>query len=89
MARLDIGIQQLVMNAAQGGQPDALLELGLIYSSGRDVSVDLVEAHKWFNLAALRGNDAAKRYRLEIAREMTAPQIAAAQKRAREWLSIN
>ena len=35
---------------------DVLFELGMMYSVGRDVPVDLVTAHKWFNLAAVRGN---------------------------------
>ena len=49
--------------------------------------LDLVSAHKWFNLAAMRGNDDAKRYRVEIAHEMSKTQIADAQRQAREWLA--
>jgi hypothetical protein len=60
-----------------------------MYCSGRDVDYDLVEAHKWFNLAALRGNQDAKRYRAELSREMSRQEIATAQKRAREWLTLN
>jgi TPR repeat protein len=86
MARLDFSSRDMIEYAAQGGQPDALLELGLIYSTGRDVAVDLIEAHKWFNLAAMRGNEAAKQYRLDLARELTKADVAQAQKRAREWL---
>jgi hypothetical protein len=71
------------------GGPDALLELGLMYCTGRDVSLDLVEAHKWFNLAALRGNIEARRYRTEIASEMTRAEIGRAQRAAREWLSCH
>jgi hypothetical protein len=48
-----------------------------------------VVAHKWFNLAALRGNRAALARRIELAREMSANQIAQAQKLAREWLATN
>jgi TPR repeat protein len=47
----------------------------------------MVEAHKWFNIAAMRGNDDAKRYRLELARDMTRAEITQAQRLAREWLS--
>lgn len=86
MARLDFSSRDVIEFAAQGGQPDALFELGLIYSTGRDVNVDLVEAHKWFNLAAIRGNEEAKSYRAELAREMSKADVAAAQKRAREWM---
>ncbi|HMN39131.1 MAG TPA: sel1 repeat family protein [Hyphomicrobium sp.] len=87
MARLDLSSRDMIECAAQGGQPDALLELGLIYSTGRDGAADLVEAHKWFNLAAMRGNEAAKRYRSELSREMSKADVARAQKRAREWLN--
>jgi hypothetical protein len=46
-------------------------------------------AHKWFNLAAARGNPAALSHRIEVAREMSGEQIAEAQKLAREWLQTN
>lgn len=89
MARLEMGSFELAEHAAEGGTPDALFELGLKYCAGREVNLDLVEAHKWFNLAALRGNEEAKVYRLEISRELSKQQIATAQKRAREWLSVH
>ncbi len=86
MARFDFSAADVADVSAQGGGADALFELGLMYCAGRDVEINLVEAHKWFNLAALRGNDDAKSYRLELSREMTKKEIAAAQKSAREWL---
>lgn len=89
MARLDFAARDVIEAAVAGGGPDALYELGLMYCTGRDVEYDLIEAHKWFNLAALRGNDDAKRYRSELSREMTRAEIAAAQKRARQWLAIH
>lgn len=64
-------------------------ELGVNYSCGRKVDADLVEAHKWFNIAAMRGDVEAARRRQEIAAEMSAFEIAAAQRRAREWLSVH
>jgi hypothetical protein len=45
-------------------------------------------AHKWFNLAAVRGIEEAKRWRNTIAAEMNPGQIAQAQKLAREWLNL-
>jgi len=71
---------------AAGSTPDALLQLGLQYAIGRGVRVCPVSAHKWFNLAALRGNEAAKFHRSEIASEMSKAEIAEAQRQAREWL---
>jgi uncharacterized protein len=87
MARFDVSFQEMPDIAAQGGGADALFELGLAYCSGRDGETDLIEAHKWFNLAALRGNSEAKRYRSELASEMSRDEIGQAQRRAREWLS--
>jgi uncharacterized protein len=66
---------------------DMLFELGIMYSIGRDVPVDLVSAHKWFNLAAMKGNLEAIRLRREIAEQMSDGEIAAAQRAARDWLN--
>ena len=64
-----------------------LCKLGLLYSTGQCGVVDFIEAHKWFNLAALMGSEAAKHYRSEVADEMDADQIASALTAAREWLA--
>jgi len=87
MARLEMSTHEVLEIATAGGTPDALFELGLMYCAGRDVDLDLVSAHKWFNLAAMRGNEDAKRYRMEVAGELSRPQIAEAQRQAREWLA--
>lgn len=89
MARFEDASRDIVEYAAEGGAPDALFELGLMYASGREVERDFVAAHKWFNLAALRGNEEARRYRLELAEEMTKTEIAKAQRLARAWLSTH
>jgi TPR repeat protein len=66
---------------------DVLFELGIKYSTGCSMPTDLVSAHKWFNLAAMRGRSEAIRYRREIAAEMSEAEIAAAQRAARDWLA--
>ena len=63
----------------------AMLELGRLYTQGLGVLQDYVEAHKWFNLAASRGEAAAAQERDALAERMTPRQVAAAQKRASEW----
>lgn len=74
---------------AARGDVDAYFELGMTYSSGSGgINVDLVEAHKWFNLAAVNGLEDAQRCRAEIADEMTAREIAEAQRQARAWLQL-
>ena len=67
----------------------AFLELGINCTTGAEVPVDLVSAHKWFNLAALRGNQDAIRLRREIAAEMTKQEITTAQRAAREWITTH
>jgi len=89
MARLQIAPYGIEESTDYGSTPDALFQLGLRYCVGRDVDIDLVEAHKWFNLAAMRGNGDAKQYRSEISREMSRLQISRAQRLAREWLASN
>ncbi|MBA2635968.1 MAG: hypothetical protein H0U83_04665 [Sphingomonas sp.] len=72
---------------AERGDVDALFELGVTYSTGRGgMAVDLIEAHKWFNLAALSGCTRGQECRAEISVEMTAREIAEAQRQARSWL---
>jgi TPR repeat protein len=87
MAFTDVEIAQFHQAAQLGAQADDLYRLGLIYSTGQGGAVDLVEAHKWFNLAAARGSEAAKTCRRELADQMSACEIATAQKAAREWLT--
>lgn len=64
-----------------------MYRLGLKYSTGVETEINLIEAHKWFNLAAVNGSQPAKDHRRELADQMTSADIAAAQRAAREWLS--
>lgn len=76
------------LSAYFGGDEDALFELGCAFSTGsRGAMCDLVEAHKWFNLAASRGHEEAQHCRAEVAEEMTAREIVEAQRRARAFLA--
>ena len=80
-------IERFLSDAARG-DADALYQLGVAYSTGiGDIDVDLIEAHKWFNLAALNGSVGGQECRAEIAEEMTAREIAEAQRQARAWLA--
>lgn len=72
--------------AAESGRADALYDLGLLYSTGQGVGLDFIEAHKWFNLAAMRGIRRAQIDRADLARDMSTHEIAEAQRQAREWL---
>lgn len=73
---------------ASQGDIEAHYTLGVAYSTGsHGVGCDLIEAHKWFNLAAVKGHAEAQMCRADISDEMTAREIAEAQRRAREWIS--
>jgi uncharacterized protein len=79
-------IESRLIDAARGNV-SALFDLGVAYSTGSDgVDIDMIEAHKWFNLAALNGSEEAIYCRADISDEMTAREIAEAQKQARAWL---
>ncbi|MEO8618598.1 MAG: SEL1-like repeat protein [Sphingomicrobium sp.] len=90
MAISDKGAEFLLRSRladAANGKVDALYDLGVTYSTGRGgITVDLIEAHKWFNLAALSGDTRSQHCRAEISIEMTAREIAEAQREARAWL---
>jgi len=60
--------------------------LGMNYSSGAGVAVDLVQAHMWFNIAAMRGHRDGASRRKEIAELMSDSEIGCAQRAARDWL---
>lgn len=61
-------------------------ELGTLYAAGRVVPRDLVAAHMWFNIAALKGDRDAAQRRQEVAAEMSKDEIAQALGWARAWL---
>ena len=70
------------------GSVDALYDLGVAFSTGsHGCTTDMIEAHKWFNIAASKGHEEAAWCRADVSDEMTAREIAEAQRRAREWLA--
>ena len=69
--------------------PDVLFERGLYWASGRSGVVNLVAAHKWFNLAALKGRSDAIALRREVAEQMSESEIAAALCEARAWMTTH
>jgi uncharacterized protein len=81
--------QDLATPVAETAIPDVLFERGLYWASGRTGLVDLVAAHKWFNLAALKGRADAIALRREVAEQMSDEEIARAQREARAWMSTH
>jgi hypothetical protein len=68
---------------------DVLFERGLYWASGRSGVVNLIAAHKWFNLAALKGRIDAIAMRREVAGQMSEAEIALAQRDARAWMTAH
>jgi TPR repeat protein len=89
MARFEFGDSDYATLGDTPAGADTFFELGMMYSVGRSVPIDYVSAHKWFNLAAMRGNEDAIRLRREIADQMSTAEIAAAQRAARSWMQAN
>ena len=82
----DMMVAQCLADAARG-DIEAYFSLGVAFSTGsHGVDCELIEAHKWFNLAAAGGHEEACQCRADVADEMTAREVAEAQRRAREWL---
>mgnify|MGYP000274208638 CR=1 FL=1 len=88
MARWDMSAEHGSMAEAKPTAQD-LFDLGIVCASGGITPPDLVEAHKWFNLAAVSGIREAAEYRREVAMEMSPDAIAEAQRAAREWLTTH
>lgn len=88
MARFEI-LDGTVGSMGAATQADILFELGLMYATGRDCEVDLVSAHKWFNIAAIKGSEKAAEFRAELAVSMSKADIAMALRAAREWMTVH
>jgi TPR repeat protein len=86
VAVIDMDVVADIEGDAKSGKPQALYQLGLCYSTGQGVALDLVRAHKYFNLAAMKGVAEARLWRAELAQQMAPNEIAEAQRLARLWL---
>ena len=86
MARFEMPDVESAVLGQSPATADSFYQLGINYSIGNNVPTDYVSAHKWFNLAAMRGNKDAIRHRQEIAASMSPAEIAQAQRAARIWL---
>jgi len=81
--------QDTAMPVEASAIPDVLFERGLYWASGRSGVVNLVAAHKWFNLTALKGRTDAISMRREVAEMMSEVEIAMAQREARAWITAH
>ena len=88
MARFEM-LDGNIGSIGAGAQADILFELGMMYATGRDCDADVVAAHKWFNIAAIKGSPRAAQLRSELSVTMTKLEIARALRDAREWMTMH
>ena len=88
MARYEM-LEQGFGGMGASAQADILFEMGMMYATGRDCDADLVSAHKWFNIAAIKGSLRAAELRSELSATMTKADIAKALREAREWMTMH
>jgi len=88
MALLDLSTEEALVRADTEQTGESLYDLGILYSTGQGVEMDYVQAHKWFNLAVLKGHDDAKICREEMADMLDKEDIKSALAAARAWLQL-
>ncbi|MEQ1784435.1 MAG: hypothetical protein ABMA14_24045 [Hyphomonadaceae bacterium] len=86
MAYADIRIEAPETFLTKDASANDLYRVALMYSEGSDVAIDLISAHKFFNLAATRGHRDAKICRQEMAEMMSQADVLKAQRAARDWM---
>lgn len=80
-----VGAAALFLQSAEAGDVKSQSAMGEMYERGRGVPQNFVEAHKWYNLAASRGDDEAEKARDRLAQRMSPDQLAEAQRLASAW----
>lgn len=77
--------------AGTGGETraDTFCDMGLMYATGRGCPIDLVAAHKWLNIAAIKGSDRAAELRADLAHSMSKTELALALRAARDWMTMH
>ncbi len=88
MARYEM-FEQGIGGMGASAQADILFELGMMYATGRDCDTDVVAAHKWFNIAAIKGSIRAAELRSELSSAMSKADIARALREARDWMTAH
>ncbi|XAZ24634.1 sel1 repeat family protein [Sinorhizobium sp. B11] len=89
MARFEMHNAEMATMGGENNSADVFCEMGLMYATGRGCEIDLVSAHKWLNIAAIKGNDRAAELRADVAAAMSKMQLAEALRAAREWMTIH
>jgi TPR repeat protein len=77
----------LFRKAAEQGFAPAQVNLGVMYTQGQGVERNLVEAHKWFNIAGGAVNEEGIDLREVVEEQMTPDEISEAMRLAKDWIT--
>jgi hypothetical protein len=80
---------QVELSGQEPADIESCFARGIDCSSGREAEINMIEAHKWFNIAASRGHKDGAQMRREIAALMSDAEIGQAQRAARDWLKAH
>lgn len=83
----DEGAFKWYSQAAESGFTTAQISLGKMYAIGFGAPQDIVQAHKWYNVASMLDDYNAEFERDEVARMMSAEDIAKAEELANAWMA--
>lgn len=75
--------------AADHGVVAAQNNIGVMYADGDGVAKDVVQAYKWWSLAAESGDQQSAAALKELQAEMKPEQVAAGKKLAEEWIAAH
>ena len=77
---------KMIVPLAEKGQAAAQLVLGMMYFKGTGVEKNIVEADKWLLISEKLGQEAGKKNRIFVERQMNKDQKAKAHRLAEGWL---
>ena len=77
---------KMLVPLAEKGHAAAQLILGMMYFKGTGIEKNIVQADKWLLISERLGQEAGKKNRIFVERQMNSDQISKARKLAKGWL---
>ena len=77
---------KMLVPLAEKGHAAAQLILGMMYFKGTGIEKNIVQADKWLLISERLGQEAGKKNRIFVERQMNSDQISKARKLAKDWL---
>ena len=77
---------KMLVPLAEKGHAAAQLILGMMYFKVTGIEKNIVQADKWLLISEKLGQEAGKKNRIFVERQMSSDQISKARKLAKDWL---